>query len=131
MKILLLALLLSASLVAQSPSAPTTRSLILTHVTVIDATGSPARPDMSVVIQSHRITALDRTSAALPTDAEVVDATDKFLIPGLWDMHVHTGRGDIFLPLYIANGVTGIRDMGGTLKTPVENCQACQLAIFN
>jgi imidazolonepropionase-like amidohydrolase len=110
-------LLLPSLLTAQSPS-DLPKSLILTHVTVIDATGSPARPGMTVVIQGHRITALGGTRAALPTDAEVVDATGKFLIPGLWDMHVHTGRRDIFLPLYIANGVTGIRDMGGDLEDP-------------
>ena len=114
----LVVLLTSSLLVAQTPSVPATRSLILTHVTVIDATGSPAKSDMSVVIRNHRITALGTTNAALPADAEVVDATGKFLIPGLWDMHVHTGRGDIFLPLYIANGVTGVRDMGGDLEDP-------------
>ncbi len=112
----LLALLLTSSLLAQSPSVPTTKSLILTHVTVIDATGSPAKPDMSVVIRDHRIIAMGQTSAASLKDAEVVDATGKFLIPGFWDMHVHTGRGDIFLPLYIANGVTSVRDMGGDLE---------------
>ena len=118
MKNLILALLLLPSLLtAQSPS-DLPKSLILTHVTVIDATGSPARPGMTVVIQGHRITALGGTRAALPTDAEVVDATGKFLIPGLWDMHVHTGRRDLFFPLYIANGVTGIRDMGGDLEDP-------------
>lgn len=119
MKSLLLALLLLSSfLVAQSPSVPTTKSLILTHVTVIDATGSSAKSDMSVVIRNHRITSIGQTSTESPKDAEVVDATGKFLIPGLWDMHVHTGRGDIFFPLYIANGVTGVRDMGGDLEDP-------------
>ena len=114
----LVVLLTSSLLVAQSPSVPATRSLILTHVTVIDATGSPAKSDMSVVIRNHRITALGTTNAALPADAEVVDATGKFLIPGLWDMHVHTGTRDISFPLYIANGVTGVRDMGGDLEDP-------------
>src|SRR5712692_9495163 len=71
---------------------------------------------MSVVIRDHRIIAIGQTSAASLKDAEIVDATGKFLIPGFWDMHVHTGRGDIFLPLYIANGVTGVRDMGGDLE---------------
>jgi imidazolonepropionase-like amidohydrolase len=54
----------------------------------------------------------------------VVDATGKFLIPGLWDMHVHVMFGDwipgskeVTLPLFVANGVTGIRDMGGDLDT--------------
>jgi len=119
-KSLLLTLLLFPSfLEAQSPSIPSTKPLILTHVTVIDVTGSPAKPDMSVVIRNHRIAAMGRTSAVVPPkDSEIVDATGKFLIPGLWDMHVHTGRRDIFLPLYIANGVTGVRDMGGDIEDP-------------
>ena len=120
MKSLLLTLLLFPSfLEAQSPSTPSTRPLILTHVTVIDATGSPAKPDMSVVIRNHKIAAIGPANTVVPPkDAEIVDATGKFLIPGLWDMHVHTGRKDIFLPLYIANGVTGVRDMGGDIEDP-------------
>ena len=120
MKGLLFALLsLSSLVVAQSPTIPADKPLILTHVTVIDATGSLAKPDMRVVIRDHKITAIDRTSAIVPReDGEIVDATGKFLIPGLWDMHVHTGRKDIFLPLYIANGVTGVRDMGGDIEDP-------------
>ncbi len=114
--ILLWPLLLSSFVAAQSSSVPGDSSLILTHVTVIDATGSPPKPDMTVVIRNHRITALGRTNTIPMRSAEVVDATGKFLIPGLWDMHVHTGRADIFLPLYIANGVTGVRDMGGDLE---------------
>jgi len=118
-KSLLFALLsLSSLLVAQSPTIPADQPLILTHVTVIDATGSPAKPDMTVVIRDHRIVALGRTGAAALQDAEIVDATGKFLIPGLWDMHVHTGRADIFLPLYIADGVTVVRDMGGDIEDP-------------
>jgi len=74
---------------------------------------------MRVVIRDHKITAIDRKSAIVPPkDGGIVDATGKFLIPGLWDMHVHTGRKDIFLPLYIANGVTGVRDMGGDIEDP-------------
>ena len=120
MKSLLLTLLLFPSfLEAQSHSIPSTKPLILTHVTVIDVTGSPAKPDMSVVIRNHRIVAIGRTSSVVPPkDSEIVDATGKFLIPGLWDMHVHTGRKDIFLPLYIANGVTGVRDMRGDIEDP-------------
>jgi len=118
-RLLLTLLLFPAFLEAQSPSIPATKPLILTHVTVIDVTGSPAKPDMSVVIRNHRITAIGRTSSVVPPkDSEIVDATGKFLIPGLWDMHVHTGRKDTFFPLYIANGLTGARDMGGDIEDP-------------
>jgi imidazolonepropionase-like amidohydrolase len=87
--------------------------LAVTHVTVIDGTGAPARPDVTVVIVGDRITELDPANKArVPKNARVVDATGKFLIPGLWDMHVHWGHKD-YLPLFIANGVTGMRLMWG------------------
>lgn len=57
---------------------------------------------------------------------QVVDATGKFIIPGLWDMHVHFGGGDTLIeenknlfPLYIAHGITGIRDAAADLSTSV------------
>ena len=52
----------------------------------------------------------------LPASARLVDSRNRFLIPGLWDMHAHIqGNEKAWLPLYIANGVTGIRDMGADL----------------
>jgi hypothetical protein len=49
---------------------------------------------------------------------EVVDGSGKFLIPGLWDMHVHSGDDEIprtvILPLYVAHGITGVREMSGS-----------------
>ena len=69
-----------------SPLAP----VVFTNVTVIDATGTPVRPDMTVVLTQDRISALGETGTiAIPSGAHVVDATDHFLIPGLWDMHTH------------------------------------------
>src|SRR5262245_1647213 len=66
------------------------KSLVFTHVTVIDATGAPAKADMTVVIGGDRITGLGSASTVrIPEEAQVVDGTGKFLIPGLWDMHVH------------------------------------------
>jgi hypothetical protein len=89
------------------------REIVLHRITVIDATGAPARQDMTVVIVGDRISGLDPAdNARVPKDARVVDATGKFLIPGLWDMHVHWGQKD-YLPLFIANGVTGVRVMAG------------------
>ena len=89
-------------------------ALVFTHVTVIDATGAPAKPDMTVVVRGDRIEALGKTGKiTVPRNAQVVDATGKFLIPGLWDMHVHPWLGKNYLALFTANGVTGIRVMAG------------------
>lgn len=91
--------------------------LAITHVTVIDATGAPAKPEMTVVIGHGRIAALGRAAEVrVPREARVLDAAGKFLIPGLWDMHGHlTYPAENPLPLLIENGVTGVRDMGGDL----------------
>ena len=124
-KCILAFLLLPRLLLAQSPSPEPTASLLLTHVTVIDATGAPAKLDMTVHVRDHRIVAVRPSSATAPLeDAVVVNASGKYLIPGLWDMHVHTVRRNIFLPLYIANGVTGVRDMGGDLEEPTGDLSA-------
>src|SRR5262245_55873280 len=93
--------------------------LAFTHITVIDATGAPAKPDMTVVIANGRISEIGKAGEVrLPAGANEVTATGKFLIPGLWDMHVHTpynvAHEEGYLPLFIANGVTGIRIMWGS-----------------
>ena len=89
------------------------KPLVLTHVTVIDTTGAPANPDMTVVIIGDRIAEMGKSGEiAPPQNPATINATGKFLIPGLWDMHVHWYEKD-YLPLFIANGVTGTRQMYG------------------
>ena len=96
----------------QKPSAKPT-ALALTHVTVIDTTGGPNKPDMTVVIQGNRIVEVAKSNEIrVPKNARTVNATGKFVIPGLWDMHVHWYEKN-YLPLFIANGVTGTRQMYG------------------
>lgn len=97
-----------------SVAKPGPRVLAFTHVTVIDATGAPARPDSTVVITGNRITALGRTGRVrVPNDATTIDASGKFMIPGLWDMHVHFTETERTFPLFVANGVLGVRNAGG------------------
>jgi len=93
------------------------------HVTVVDTETGTARPDATVVVEGNRITAVGPSGEVrIPAGARVVDGTGKFLSPGLWDMHVHTFFGDwvpggreVTLPLFVAFGVTGARDMGSDL----------------
>jgi len=86
--------------------------LAFTHVTVIDVEAGKALPGMTVVVKGGRISAVSEQAPVPGT--RVIDATGKFVIPGLWDMHVHAafpGMGAQFLPLLVANGVTGVREM--------------------
>ena len=73
---LFLILILPARLTAQRSDKPRPTSLAFTHVTVIDMTGSPPKPDMTVVLSGNRITSLGRTGRVrLPRGAKVRDAT--------------------------------------------------------
>ncbi len=90
-----------------------TPTVAITNVTVIDATGAPAQPDMTVVAREGRIATLGASrQVPVPPGASVVEGAGKFLIPGLWDMHVHT-YDPSWLALFLANGVTGVRVMKG------------------
>ena len=93
------------------------QSLVIKHVKVIDATGRGPEPNMTVIVDGDRIVAVSPSRRThIPRKAVVVDGTGKFLIPGLWDMHVH-GASDARAPwshlLFLANGVVGVRDMSG------------------
>ncbi|HVB38105.1 MAG TPA: amidohydrolase family protein [Vicinamibacterales bacterium] len=108
---------------AQSrPPAPA--PIALTHVTMIDGTGAPARPNTTVVIRNGRIAAVFTDGAEkLPDGAAVEDLTGRFLVPGLIDAHVHiTGQPTTFdqyrtlLDGLVAHGITGIRDMAGDAR---------------
>lgn len=114
----LLPVLAPLLLFASSDQNHERKPLVFTHVTVIDATGAPERSDMTVVITGDRITALGKTGQTkVPKSANIVDGRGKFLIPGLWDMHTHlVGTKEVLLPLFIANGVTGVRDMGVSME---------------
>jgi imidazolonepropionase-like amidohydrolase len=73
---------------------------------------------MTLLIEATRIRSLGQTGRVnIPTNAQVIDATGKYLIPGLWDMHLHlTISKASALPALVANGVTGVRDLGGLLR---------------
>src|SRR6266568_38091 len=103
------------------------QTLVLQHVNVIDATGSPAKADQTVIIKDGVISAVGRNITVSPGDARVVNGSGKFLIPGLWDMHTHVAGinadpqwGKTLLPQYLAYGITSIRDMAGETASLLE-----------
>jgi imidazolonepropionase-like amidohydrolase len=118
--VLLIILILPGVLAAQTNPAARLQPLAFTHVTVIDMTGAPAKPDMTLVINGGRISALGKFGKArIPKGAQVINAAGMFLIPGLWDMHIHSGSyqdGRKNLPVFVANGITGVRDMASPLE---------------
>ncbi len=93
------------------------RPLAITHVTVIDGAGAAVR-DQTVIVSGQRITMVGGAGrVAAPAGAQLIDGRGQFAIPGLWDMHAHLSYTKVSaLAVLLANGVTGIRDMGGILS---------------
>jgi imidazolonepropionase-like amidohydrolase len=104
--------------------------LAFTHLTVIDATGAPPKDAQTVVVAGERIAAVGAASEVkIPSGACVVDARGKYLIPGLWDLHVHLKYATDVLPVFVAYGVTGIRELhSGTWGWAVRACARARVA---
>lgn len=108
--------------------------LVIRHVNVIDVEDGRVLRDRDVVVSGMRITAVDSSLPRLPDGASIFDASGKYVIPGLWDMHVHLDDAEswvahpseqqkaLVLGLLVANGVTGVRDMGSGLED-IRNVQ--------
>src|SRR5207245_8395855 len=90
-------------------------SIMIRDVTIIDCAGHVPRPGMSVLISDGRIAVIGpATRVKANANAEVLEGRGKYLIPGLWNMHVHLGAyadGKAALPKLLAQGITGARDM--------------------
>lgn len=117
--IVVLLLARSFSVLTWAESSP--GILIFTNVNVVDTRTGHLVRNLTVVVKDGRIAGLAKVGLIEGgRNLQVINASGKYLIPGLWDMHVHTAGGpapawdeNIIYPLYIANGVTGVRDMGG------------------
>ena len=110
----------SLPLAAQMKVGPGSDMLILTNVNVIDTRNGLTQPNLTLVIKNGLIQAVAKVGIIDSRKTRVINADGKYVIPGLWDMHAHTAGGSakpwdekVIFPLYIANGTTGIRDMGG------------------
>ena len=107
---------------AQKPSP--NDLIVINNVSVVDVRSGAILADQTVILDRNRIASVGPSkSAKYPRNAPSVNGHGYFLIPGLWDMHVHLvfgdwfpGAQDVTLPLLIANGVTGVRDMGSELE---------------
>ena len=109
------ALAIVALLCACQP-APT--GTAITNVTVIDAVNG-VRTNQTVVFDADEILSIQASETA-PVVAKTIDGTGKYLIPGLWDFHVHLSYDDRFTPTmpaqFLAYGITSVRDTGGLMR---------------
>lgn len=112
------AVMVSAWLQQPAAAEPTT----IDHVTIVDVADGSRALDQSVSFDGDRITAIGpyRSHAA----GQRVDGTRLFLLPGLWDMHVHSHRErrwTYHYPLFRAYGITGVRDAGTHLGSALSH----------
>jgi imidazolonepropionase-like amidohydrolase len=97
------------------------KTVVFAHVNVVPMDGDRILTDQDVTVVDDRISSIEPTaSAAVPKDAQVVDASGKFLMPGLGEMHAHLPEPSdpqeymrTTVALYVANGVTSVRCMRG------------------
>lgn len=120
------AALLFAACSREEPS----RGTAITNVTVIDAVNG-VRENQTVLFYGDRILAVTPSDSLFPPPEKTIDGRGKFLIPGLWDMHVHLTYDDAFtesMPaMFLAYGITSVRDTGGLidkLRPVVEKMRA-------
>lgn len=128
MKTLLRPLVPALLLLAAPAFAVEQADLIIRHVTVVDVEHASTVANQSVVVRGADIVAVgeDDAIAAQWRAPQRIEAKGRYLMPGLWDMHVHFGGGPelieenkALLPLYIAHGITSIRDASGDLPEQV------------
>ncbi len=110
----------AGSLYAKSVPKNEIEALIFTNVNVVNVRDGVISRGVTVVIRKGRIDGVAKVGFVSDgSKTQIVNANGKYMIPGLWDMHVHSAFVDpawdekVIYPLYIANGVTGVRDMGG------------------
>jgi cytosine/adenosine deaminase-related metal-dependent hydrolase len=104
-----------AKTLAHKPTVP----LAFVHANLFDSDKASVHPNSTVIITGNKITALgDDGKVTIPQGAEVIDATGKTLMPGLWDMHVHLGPNDGLLNM--AAGVTSVRDLANDTDRLLE-----------
>ncbi len=96
--------------------------LALTHATVISVTDGERLADRTILVEHGRIVAVEPAARVrIPAGARVVDATGRYVIPGLWDAHVHSAYNTAWhFPLLLAHGVTAVRNMHTSVDTALE-----------
>ena len=116
--------LLVAACAGSQPQPP--YDLVITHANVVDVETGQVRANQTLAIADGLIQRVEKTSRRPLAAKRTLNAQGQYLIPGLWDMHVHFRGGDSLitanrnlLPLYLAHGITTVRDAGGDLTPAI------------
>jgi imidazolonepropionase-like amidohydrolase len=124
--LLVAGVLASSALLGAQATSPTaqTKTTTIDNVTIVDVATGRLEPRKTIVIEGNRIARITDATASSHA-AATLDGTGMFVIPGLWDMHVHAyftndtakfhSTSEVMLPLFVVNGITGVRDLGSNL----------------
>ena len=96
--------------------ADTLADLAIRHVSVVDVSAGALLTDRTILVHDGRIVRIDSALEDYPAARQVIDGTGHFVLPGLWDMHVHAGDDESTYRQLLAWGVTSVRDMGSPLE---------------
>jgi imidazolonepropionase-like amidohydrolase len=104
-----------------SAEALAAQPLAIVHAAVVDVEAGRLIPDQTVLVEGERIVAVGAAGELrVPAGSRIVEAAERYLVPGFTDVRVHVladaGTASAILPIFVAHGVTAIRDLGGSLE---------------
>ena len=91
-----------------------TKELLIINCNIVDVKNGKIISDRQILVLNSKIASIDSIILNVPPNIKTIDAKGQYIMPSLWDMHMHTLSlsPQLHFPLLIANGVTGVRDMG-------------------
>jgi len=111
---------------ARRPTKLQIYDVVINHVTIVDVLTGQLVPNQVVAIAKGKIVEIQVADKDSYAAKQYVNGNGRYLIPGLWDMHVHFRGGDSLvaankksLTLYLAHGITTVRDAGGDLTSSI------------
>lgn len=123
-------LLLICALSLSNCQSPQQLDILIQHAEVIDVETGKVLSDQQIGIKNGMITSMNNDYSKSFQAKEIIDAKGQFVIPGLWDMHIHFRGGDELIlenkdliPLFVANGITGLREAGGDMTNMIFEWQ--------
>jgi imidazolonepropionase-like amidohydrolase len=116
-----LVVFLLLALAACSSNNQSGKAIAIVDVTVVDVQSGTGLPHLDVVVERERIASVGLAAGQVPNGTSVISGKGRFLIPGLWDMHIHVADDPRSLGLLLAAGITGTRDMNSDPQKALEN----------
>jgi predicted amidohydrolase len=113
-------LLLLLVLAACSTNPQSGKAIAIADVTVVDVQRGTGLPHMDVVVDGDRIASVGPAARQVPNGASIISGAGRFLIPGLWDMHIHVADDPRALGLLLAAGITGAREMANVPEKALD-----------